>query len=354
MKQRFLLTLLLIGFSTQGLSLYSYTDSSAKAADQVVRHVGLSPQVLWKSITGTITSYDLVKQMDLMLLHQGRSIPANLKQDYYKASWQSVLQNMVERDLILQQAHEKDFKVERHEVIDEITRRLGNNYIVVLDKENIPLNDLIEDIEKELLVQRMIYIKVHYKAQRALTLGAISERYNEYLRNNPARTLVTFDLYTLKTKADSLDSSLGEALLDLEKRLLSQRLLSDIELKEMSEQEVSISRLNFNQVDQSKLNELLASKAQELSEGALSYWNIPEAREANEPNTQAKLIHLLKREEEHPKSLNTLRDQLEHELFNIHLEKASQAYIKQLYSTYEEELSELTQRIERQEIHPFS
>lgn len=344
-------TLLCSVFLLQALtSLDLSADSTQLQQDQTALDLKINHQVLWQSPTSTITSFDLVKQIDLLLLHQGQSIPRHLKAEYYRNYWSATLQNMIERDLVLQQARERGFKIERYEVMEEISRRLGSDYIVILDRENIALNDLIDDIEKELLVQRMIYIKVQYKAQRAITPGAVREHYKQYLAENPEKELLSLHLYTLKQTENTQDSELFQALGSLQETIRSNGALSQSQVDDLSTELIPLTRLEFKEITKEGLNESLAKRATSLSNEDFTSWS----EDSTTHKRVMKVLHLYSREKRSPRPLTEMRTEIEDMIFQKNLQIASKEFLEKLYDLHKDELQELQRRLEANEINPFS
>lgn len=346
MKKSFLCALVLF-YSALSSHLFADSTQRQQQQDQLALDLKINHQVLWQSSTSTITSYDLVKQMDLILLHQGKTIPQQLKAEYYRNSWRDVLTNMIERDLVLQEAKDRGFKIERYEVMEEIIRRMGSDYILILDRENIALNDLIEDIEKELLVQRMIYIKVQYKAQRAITPGAIRAKYAQYLSENPETDLVDFHLYTVKASDAFNQTDFFETLGKLQERLRSNGAITQEQVDQISNEGTKVSRLEFKEIKTQQLTPTLLKHLAPLQEKEFTTWKESEDRHI------MKILYLLSREQQKPKKLSEMKEPIENSIFESNMQTASQEFLNKLYQQHSEELQELQRRLDQKEINPF-
>lgn len=389
---------------------FSQQQSSQESQEEL--DLLINPQVLWKSSTSLITSLDLFKHMNLFLLHQGQPIPRGMRKQYYTMHWKEALMWLVERDLILQEAKQLGLRIEKHEVHEEIARRLGPNYIILLDEAGISLTDLMADTEKELLVQRMITYKIQFKVRSLITPGVIRAAYREYAEQNPEQELVTFDLYTLKfspqasvqaftdsssesspinTQEESerapsnTNSSTNSDTEPLDKalELLKQHLTdtkastppTPLVLEELLPPEkhpdIKSSHLRFDSTPLDALSRQLQEQLGRVDqEGGFTSWQTPHAPFTNLPTSSSpstpststssttsqrskKLLHLLEKKLKQKKPFHEMSAQLELQLFSKIQKEQSALFIEQMRDRYARELNALEEKIATGAIKPF-
>lgn len=95
-----------------------------------------------------------------MVLHQNypqhaESVPARFQ--FYTSSWRSVFMEMVDMELILADAKDKEIKLTDGDVREEIENRFGPNVLQTLDGLRLSYDDAWKMIKNDLLMQRMVW-----------------------------------------------------------------------------------------------------------------------------------------------------------------------------------------------------
>ena len=98
--------------------------------------IAIQNTILSKVNGKTISMMDVKKRMD-MLFHQ--SYPQHVHSNtarvqFYEASWRHILMDMVDNELIISDANDKEIKVTDGEVREVMEERFGPNVMQTLDK----------------------------------------------------------------------------------------------------------------------------------------------------------------------------------------------------------------------------
>lgn len=151
------------------------------------KKIAFQNSILAKVNGTTISMMDVKKKMD-MLFHQhyshlGHSSAARYQ--FYEKSWRSLLMEMIDNELILADAGEKQVKISDAEVRETMESRFGPNVLATLDKIGLTYDEAWKLLKNELTVQRMSWWFIHSKAIQSVTPQSIREAYQIFLQEHP-------------------------------------------------------------------------------------------------------------------------------------------------------------------------
>ncbi len=150
--------------------------------------IAIQNSILAKVNENTISVIDVKKKMDLAF-HQHYPHLENSPQarcQFYETSWRRVLMEMVDHQLILADAAEKNIPLSDAEVREEMENRFGPNIMFTLDKIGLTYDETLKMIKDELMVQRMTWWFVHSKAMNQVTPQDIKQAFRLYAKENPS------------------------------------------------------------------------------------------------------------------------------------------------------------------------
>lgn len=136
----------------------------------------------------TISVIDVKKKMDLAF-HKNYPHLENSTQSryqFYEGSWRHVLMEMIDQQLILTEAAEKQIPLSDGEIREEMESRFGPNIMFTLDKIGLTYDETWKMIKDELIVQRMTWWFIHSKAISQVTPQDIRQAFRIHLKENPA------------------------------------------------------------------------------------------------------------------------------------------------------------------------
>ncbi len=141
-------------------------------------------RVLAKVNQKPITVLDLMKKMDMVFYQQYpqyTSIP-ELRYQFYMVSWKQVLEELVDKELIMADAGEVHMEVSGADIRQEMEGLFGPNIISNLDKAGLTMTEAMKIIEEEITLRRMMYVRVQSKAIKDVTPQEIRRAYDRYNR----------------------------------------------------------------------------------------------------------------------------------------------------------------------------
>ncbi len=195
----------------------------------------------------SISVIDLMKKMDMLFYREFpeyASMP-QARYQFYSANWKHVLSELIDKELIVADAEEAKLPLSSGDVRQEMERLFGPNIIGNLDKIGMSFDEALTIVHGDLLLQRMLYVRVNSKALRNVTPIDVRNYYEEYSKTNLQPAKWTYRVVTIRNKDTTLGAETANAAYHL---LVDQSLpLKELEakLKEQNalskESQISIS-----------------------------------------------------------------------------------------------------------------
>ncbi len=148
----------------------------------------------------TISMMDVKKKMD-MIFHQHYAHLADSPQarlQFYETSWRRVLSEMIDHELILADAADKEVKLTDGEIREEIESRFGPNVMTTLDRIELTYDEAWKLVKNDMIVQRMNWWFIHAKAMTKVTPQEIKQGYKSYIKDHPAYTYWKYHVLTIR------------------------------------------------------------------------------------------------------------------------------------------------------------
>lgn len=174
-----------------------------------------------------ITVIDVMKRMDLLFLKQFPEYTSSVsaRHQFYQANWKRILSELIDKELILADAKEAKMEVANGDVRQEMEELFGPNIILNLDKIGLSLDEATKIVAGDILIRRMIFLKVTAKAMGKVTPQLLRDHYENYAKNNAKPTVLTYQMLTLrhpdpqqgKVLAEKIHNELSENKIPLEK-----------------------------------------------------------------------------------------------------------------------------------------
>ncbi|MBF8263727.1 MAG: hypothetical protein HW387_1392 [Parachlamydiales bacterium] len=281
----------------------------------------------------TISVMDVMKKMD-MILHQNYPQYADSPQarmQFYSTSWRPVFMEMIDTELMLADAQDKEVKLSDGEIREELESRFGPNVIVSLDRAGLTFEDAWKLIKNELIVRRMSWFYVHSKALQSVSPQAIRDGYRQYLSENPSYQEWIYRVVTLK--GDGVDESLAEEIhRHLTEAAQSPELAIDLKEWESEHSDCKLQISNEFKVKDLELSESHKTALSSLNAGAYSQPLSQISRADNKPVFR---IFYLAQKTDHPAlPFETVASQVKNELLQKAVAHESEHYMTKLRKHY--------------------
>lgn len=308
--------------------------------------------ILVKVNDQTISVVDVIKKMDL-LLHQNYPQYADSSQaryQFYSSNWRPILMEMIDNELILADAENKEMKISDGEVREEMERRFGPNVLATLEKIGVSYEDTWKMVKNDQLVQRMVWFFVQSKAIQAVGPQAIRQAYKEYLAQHPAYQNLTYRVISVRsqengkslseeihrrfTEANRPVESLADFAADLEKLFPS----------------CSIQVSNEYAARDCDLSESHKIALNSLEKG--SYSQPIEQISRTERKPVYRIFYLAEKRDHPAPAFEDVASQLRQALTQKHIAKESEQYLQKLRSRYGFDSTHLKETVP-EDLQPF-
>ncbi len=214
-------TIFSLGFADIDIETPAFIDPSSTVSNEPRLMINNRPLA---KINGKVISlYDVVKKMNLFLSEYYPEFnPTSVeKYQYYMSRWEQTLTDMINDELVLLDAEQKEIKISDGAVREELEERFGPNIMSNLHKGNYEYEEAREMIRNELTVQQLIGMKVHSKAFQTTTPQAIKNAYEDYLKKSPPEDEWTYQVLSIRGKDEKTCAGVAEKahnLLEKEKQ----------------------------------------------------------------------------------------------------------------------------------------
>lgn len=148
----------------------------------------------------TITVRDVQKKMDVIFQ---REFPeyANIPEarlQFYTAQWRFVLKDMVDRALIMADAERMEIKISSGDIKQEMHELFGRDLNKALEQLGLSYDEATEMVKTDLLIRRIMGMKVHMAAQMKLRPQEVRSGYEEYVKTFSGEPQWVYRIITIR------------------------------------------------------------------------------------------------------------------------------------------------------------
>ncbi|HSX25771.1 MAG TPA: SurA N-terminal domain-containing protein [Chlamydiales bacterium] len=316
--------------------------------------IAVQNSILAKVNGRTISMIDVKKKMDL-LFHQNypQLVESNQARfQFYQLSWRRVLMEMIDHELMLADAVDKEVKLTDGEVREELERRFGPNVMLTLDKIGLTYDETWKMIKDELFVHRMSWWFVQSKAMQNITPQDIRQAYRLYLKENPPFQEWTYRVISIR--ADQADEKLSDELyqflIQTNPQNQSPELLAE-KLKQFETPTVSVQLSQEYVAADKDLSEVHRASLSPLNPGTYSKPSFQLSRV--DKKTVYRIFYLVQKEDHPAPAFDTMSNELRNHLLEKAVAQQSQQYLEKLRKHYGFDPAHLKQAVP-EDLHPFS
>ena len=280
-------------------------------------------------INGQVISlYDVVKKMNLFLFEYSQTLSLSPveKYQFYVSRWEKTLEEMIDDQLVLLDASQKEIKVSDAEVREELDARFGPEVLSNLHRLGYEHGEAQAMIRQELTVQHLIGMKVHVKAFQATTPEVIKKAYQAYLEKNPPQEEWSYQVLSIRGQDSEKCQKVAEAAYHLLNR--EKQSIEDIPSLLAEEKEVSLRLSEACTGSAQKLSKMDLEVLQTLTPHSYSAPILQISRFDNQP--VVRIFYLKALTKNLPQSLDAMHDLLKNQMLVQNFEKEKKRYIQSL------------------------
>lgn len=187
MKKTFslLAPILALGLQLTTTSLYAKGDAFMLGHESPAG-IFVNNRILARVNGKSVSVIDLMKKMDVLFYKQFPQYTSSVEArfQFYEYSWKHVLQEFIDKELILADAEEKKVPVSSGDVRQEMETLFGPNIIMNLDKIGLTFEEAWKMVQNDIKIRRMIYARANLKAIKQITPQDVRSAYDEYAKEN--------------------------------------------------------------------------------------------------------------------------------------------------------------------------
>ncbi|PIS00664.1 MAG: hypothetical protein COT84_06265 [Chlamydiae bacterium CG10_big_fil_rev_8_21_14_0_10_35_9] len=297
--------------------------------------ISIKNAVLAKVHGKTITVLDIMKKMDYAFYRNYPDLAGSepAKCQFYMASWKHVLNEMINTQLILADAEDKELKIEDAEVRKEMESRFGPNIMLSLDQYNLTYDEAWNMLKEEMIVQRMSWFRVNSKALQKVTPENIRSAYKNYLAINPPEKKWKYQVLTIKSHNEEIAEKKADEIYQL--CSLEKKSPEDLrnQLKKNSDENLTIQLSTLYTADDSELSEKYKSILSALD--ASSYSKPQALKRQKTSETSYRIFYLDEISTKNAASFEEKYNEIENELLQQAMDQESKNYVSKLRKYYE-------------------
>jgi hypothetical protein len=287
-------------------------------------------RVLAKVNQKPITVLDVVKKMDMVFYQQYPQYTdfPEIRCQFYMVSWKKILEEMVDKELILADAAEVKMEVGGADIRQELEELFGPNIIANLDKAGLSMAEAMKIVEEEIILRRMMYVRVQSRAIKDVTPQEIRLAYDRYVRDYKGEDEWRYRIITVR---DPDQERLGR----IARRISEKLRVEPVEVEDFASWAKNVDEVNlFTSIKVSDLyeqnDEDLSPKYKEFL-SRLSPGDYSPPQKQNKDNAVIyKIYYLDNFVADQPPKFHEMASKLKSELMGKIIEEENIAYKKRL------------------------
>lgn len=310
--------------------------------------IAVQNSILAKVNGKTISMMDIKKKMD-MVFHQYYPDLIDSPHDrlkFYEVSWRRVLMDLIDNELIIADALDKEVKITDGDIRELMEERFGPNVLQTLDRIDVTYDEAWKMLKNELIVQRMSGWFIYSKAASSVTPQDIRNAYKHYLQHNPPYSEWHYQVVSIRSE-DANDTVAKKVYETLSQTAKKPEEIQDI-VKAL-EEELKVP-ITLSGEFKAKTQDLSDVHRKELESLAVGSYSKPSRQINKQKQTVYRIFYLLGKNEHPAPSFESLSLNLRNELQQKAVVQESENYLGKLRKYYGFALDETIP----EDLHPFS
>lgn len=291
----------------------------------------VQPRILAYVNGKAITVVDLMSKMDLVFYEKYADYADSLpfRYQFYQMSWRIVLQDLIDQELMLADAEELKIELSRGEIRKEMEKRFGPNVVANVQKARLQYDEAVALVRADMIIQRLLYFKVHTPSLRYTTPKEVQIAYEEYQKANQLPAEMTYRVISVRS---NMPERAKEVAVLMHEHLLAGESIDDVLRQMQTEEDVQVSAGEEEKRLEGDLSESYRMVLTALKPHSYSEPLIQESRRRGE--TLFRVFHLIALRPAGALPLGQVEEKLKEDLLNEANERLTTNYLKGLRSRY--------------------
>lgn len=190
-----LITLLSIIITSIALSI-----CAADIPQEEDHEINVNNRVLCVINDRVITVLDLKKQLDMIFYREFPSYAQSpmTRYKFYNENWKEIFNEMVDRELVLADAAERQLPINDGEIREELEEVFGPHVIDSINQLGISYEEAWKHVAEDLKVHRMMLYMVNIKTRDAVTPQDIKDTYDKLAAKNKDSSEWVYNIITIR------------------------------------------------------------------------------------------------------------------------------------------------------------
>jgi len=308
--------------------------SSKEMPSQIVIHNRILARINGK----TISAYDVAKKMDVLFFSQfpEYSLFIDARYQFYQMNWRSVLEELINKELILADAQEHKIEISQGDTRQEIESVFGPNVHENLNKTGLSLDEATKLVQGDLIIRRMLNMRVNSKALRVITPFKVRQAYDLYIQDpiNASLTKWNYRVITVKDrnlqKAQEISNKVYSLL--IEQNIALEQLMASLKEKKILGRKSKVTISNDILNNEQELSETYKEILMGMDTGMISQPSLHKSRAS-----QGSVYRIFYLKEKIPGSIPSFKEmdnKLKDKLLNEYADQETENYLKKLRQHY--------------------
>lgn len=312
------------------------------------KHIFIHNRIVAQVQGKPISIIDLMKKMDMIFYQRYPQYASSVEARYqfYCVSWKTVLKELIEKELMLADAAEIKVEITNGDVRQEMERLFGPHIVANLDKAGLSYEEASQIVKEDLLLKRMMGMRVHGKAARSVTPKQVRDLYETYAQEHRSPDSWSYRVISVKGKDPQLCSQTATAL----HQQLSNGILSLEELEKSTDNNLSGCSISKEYIGTEK--ELSAAYRATLAALSPGSFSAPLEQTSKNKEHLFRIFYLISFQPGGVPSFQELEPQLKNQLIEQRVEQEGELYMQKLKNRFKVE--EENALILDEKFQPFS
>lgn len=309
------------------LSILLFGSLSAGKPEIQVNH-----WVLAKVNGKAISVLDVMKKLDVAFFRNYPEFKESTQARYqfYMASWRQCLKELIDRELIMADAEIRQLGVSHGDIRQEMEETFGPNVLGNLDKIGLTYDEAWTMLENDIIMRRMMYLKVNSKVMQSVTPKDLIAEYERFVDGFQETKQWTYRVLTLRSDDPEKAKEFGDVAHELltEDHLSMETVASYFEKEGLSDEGVTLSLSEPMTQEVGKISEAYRNVLGEMEPKTVSAPVSQVSRSGK--STVCRIFALEEVFTQAAPSFEKIETQLENHLFEQHLAVETEEYLSHL------------------------
>jgi hypothetical protein len=298
--------------------------------DSAGKHILVNNCILCRVNGKVISACDVMKKMDVMFYKQfpEYALIPDARYQFYQVNWKHVLEDLIDKELVLADAEENKLPVSNGDIRQEMESIFGPNIIQNLDKINLSYEEAWKNVQADITVRRMIFIRVNQKAMKLITPQDVRTAYEQFAKENLRQDEWTYYVVSIRDADPELAASAAETVHHL---LQEKTPITELAQKIKESNLIgATTTVNISQEYKHTSKDISEAYKNILATLTVGEHSQPTLQKSKDKNTVYRLFYLQDMQQGGMIPFAEVSEKLKNHLIDLCIDKETDSYLKRL------------------------